>query len=95
MKAVYESLLGLEVSKGNWDGAQWTITGNIKREHQPRPFDSAYDFEEWVKKNIRCSTIDFDSESCQFFAYAKSKQRAISFVKSIEKKFEKIKKIVG
>ena len=98
MNTTYTSHLGLQVWKGDWEGAEWTVTGVVKREHQVTPgttFDSAYDFEDWVKKNIRCESVQFDSEYCQFFAYAKTKQRALGFLKAIEKKFEKLKKKVA
>ena len=91
----YTSPVGISVSKGSWEGAQWTITGYPRKQFTIKEFDSAYDFEEYVKKNINCSNIDFDSESCQFFAYAKTKQRAVGFAKAIDKYFEKVRKIVG
>jgi len=90
MQVAYKSPLGLEVCKGDWEGAEWTITGNIKGKYQPRTFQSAYDFEEWVQRNIRCTNIIFDSEYCQFFAYAMTKRRAVGFLKAIEKKIGKI-----
>ena len=46
--------------------------------------DSAYDFEEYIQEKIDCSGIDFDSEYGQFFAYAKSPERAVEWVKSVE-----------
>jgi hypothetical protein len=95
MQTVYTSPIGLSVSKGDWEDAQWTITGNLKEAFHVRSFESAYDFQDWVEKNIQCSSIEFDSEYCQFFAYAKSKQRATSFVKAIEKRLEKLKKLIG
>jgi hypothetical protein len=38
--------------------------------------------------------IDFDSEYCQFFAYAKTKNRALEFVKEIEDYFVKVKEML-
>ena len=95
MKIAYTSPMGLEVSKGDWEGSEWTITGNAKKEFTVKEFDSAYDFEEYIKEKVNCNNITFDSESCQFFAYAKTKQRAVGFAKAIEKYFEKVRKIVG
>jgi hypothetical protein len=38
--------------------------------------------------------VEFDSEFCQFFAYTKTKARAIKFATDIEKHFEKIRKLL-
>jgi hypothetical protein len=91
----YVSPMGLEVSKGGWEEAQWTITGNASVKYTVRPFDSAYDFEEFVKPKINCKGIEFDSESCQFFAYAKTEKRAIKFLKEIEEYFERLRAMAG
>jgi len=91
MKIAYTSPIGLEVSKGDWDGAEWTITGNARKELTVKEFDSAYEFEEFIQEKINCKAIVFDSESCQFFAYAKTKAQAVRFVKAIEKYFEKVR----
>ena len=56
-----------------------------------KEFESAYEFEEFVQKHIKCNGIEFDSEFCQFFAYAKTKASAIAFGKRIEKYFENIR----
>lgn len=86
--------IGLTIYKGDWDGASWTITGFPKQEMISHDFDSAYDFEDCIKRNVNCNGIDFDSEYCQFFAYAKTKARLVSFAKQIEKHFEKAKKMM-
>ena len=93
-KVIYTSPLGLEVIKFGWD-KNYTITGNAKREMTIKEFDSAYDFEEYIQEKINCKSITFDSEYCQFFAYAKTKQRALSFIQAIEKQFEKVREVVG
>ena len=95
MKIAYTSPMGLEVSKGDWEEAEWTITGNAKKEYTVRPFDSAYDFEEFVQPKINCKGITFDSESCQFFAYAKTEKRAVKFLKDIEEYFERLRAMAG
>ena len=56
-----------------------------------KEFDSAYDFEEFVQSKINCKGIEFDSEFCQFFAYAKTKARAIKFANDIDKYFAKVR----
>jgi hypothetical protein len=85
--------IGLSISKGDWDGAQWTITGFPRAEVIGHDYDSAYDFQEAVQRNVNCSGIEFDSEFCQFFAYAKTKARLVSFAKQIEKHYQKAKEV--
>jgi hypothetical protein len=86
--------IGLTIYKGDWEGAQWTITGNPKRDKTIKEFESAYDFEDFIKEKINCNGIEFDSEFCQFFAYAKTKASAIAFGKRIDKYFEKVRKML-
>ena len=93
--STYDSPIGLSVYKNSWEGARWTITGFPKLSAKLPKFDSAYDFEEVVKEKVNSSGIDFDSEYCQFFAYAKTKQRAIGFAKAIEKYFKKVEETVA
>lgn len=90
----YLSEVGLSVYKGDWAGAEWTITGNAKKEKTIKEFDSAYDFEEYIQKKIDCTDIKFDSEYCQFFAYAPTEERAIQFAKSIDDFFKKIRELI-
>ena len=91
----YKSPIGVSVYKGDWEDAQWTITGFPRKEFSIVDFQSAYDFEDLVKEKVNCKGITFDSEFCQFFAYAKTKARAVSFAKAIEKHFEKVRDLVG
>ena len=85
--------IGLTVYK--LDGSkEWSIAGNAKRELTVKEFDSAYDFEDFIKSKINCNGVEFDSEFCQFFAYTKTKSRAIMFATDIEKHFEKIRKLL-
>jgi hypothetical protein len=91
MSAIYVSPIGLKVFD---DGGSFTITGNPKSSETIVEFDSAYDFEEFVEKHINCKDIEFDSEFCQFFCYAKTKARALKFVNDIEKHFDKVKKML-
>jgi hypothetical protein len=86
--------IGLTIYKGDWEGAQWTICGNPKQSMTIKEFESAYDFEEFIKEHISCKGIEFDSEFCQFFAYAKTKASAIAFGNRIEKYFEKVRKML-
>jgi hypothetical protein len=82
--------LGLEVYR--LEGyKEWTISGNAKRAMTVKEFDSAYDFQDFVKEKINCKGIDFDSEYCEFFAYAKTKARAIKFANDIDGYFAKVR----
>jgi hypothetical protein len=83
--------IGLTIYKGDWEGAQWTITGSPKKTMTIKEFESAHDFEDFIKEKINCNGIEFDSEFCQFFAYAKTKAIAVAFGNRIEKYFEKIR----
>jgi hypothetical protein len=82
--------LGLEVYR--LEGyKEWTISGNAKRAMTVKEFESAYDFQDFVKEKINCKGIEFDSEFCEFFAYAKTKARAIKFANDIDKYFAKVR----
>jgi len=82
--------LGLEVYR--LEGyKEWTISGNAKRAMTVKEFESAYDFQDFVKEKINCKGIEFDSEFCEFFAYAKTKARAIKFANDIDKYFSKVR----
>ena len=85
---------GFGISKYEGDKS-YTITGYPKKEFRFRDFDGAYDLEEYIKKHVRCNGIEFDSEFCQFFAYAKSEQRAIKFCEDIEVWFNKVRELVA
>lgn len=76
------------------EGSDFTITGNPVEKYRIREFDSAYDFEEYVRKHVDCKGIEFDSEYCQFFAYAKTQHRAKRFAEEIIAWFETVKKLV-
>ena len=92
MDIIYDSPIGLDVSKYDYQEG-YTISGNVNSEHTIKEFECAYDFESWVKKKVVCKSIKFDSEYCQFFAYAKTKRDAIAFVKRIEKLCEKVQEM--
>ena len=89
-----KSPIGLSVSKGDWKGAQWTITGLVKKSVTVIEFDSTYDFEEFVQNKIDSEGIEFDSESGQFFAYAETEERAIRFLNEIEQYFKKVRDLL-
>lgn len=86
--------IGLTIFKLDEDKEEYTITGNLVKEYRFRDFDGAYDFEEYVQKHIDCSGINFDSEYCQFFAYAKTLDRAKQFVDDITAWVAKVKELV-
>jgi len=91
MSAIYTSPIGLRVYD---DGDSFSITGNPKISETIVEFESAYDFEELIQEKINCKGISFDSEFCQFFAYAKTKSSALAFVNRVEKHFEKVRKML-
>ena len=93
-KEIQKSEIGLVVVKYDFMDGEYTITGYPNREKTIKEFDSAYDFEDYIKNKVNCKGISFDSESCQFFAYAKSEARALSFLKAIEKQFQKIREVL-
>jgi hypothetical protein len=93
MQTIYKSPIGLAVEKFDWD-KDFTITGNANKSMTVKEFDSAYDFEEFIQEKIPCGDITFDSEYSQFFAYAKTENRAIEFVKAIEDYFAKVREML-
>jgi hypothetical protein len=90
----YESPIGLTVYQFK-DDSTVTITGNVSQKYTVKEFDGAYDFEEYIQKKIDCTGINFDSEYCQFFAYANTPDEGIAFAKSIENWFQHIRETVG
>lgn len=86
--------VGLTVYKGDWEGAEWTVTGNPKKEKTVKDFESAYEFEDFLKRKINCEGMSFDSEYCQFFAYSKSKTRAVKFAKAVDSYFGKVRELL-
>lgn len=76
------------------DDKDYTITGNLTREYCFKEYSSNYDVEEHLQKHIDCEGIDFDSEFSQFFAYAKTEERATRFCEEIKTFFDKIKELV-
>jgi hypothetical protein len=89
-----KSEIGLMVYRGDWTGAQWTITGYPKKEMTIREFDGAYEFEEFIQEKIDCTGIEFDSEYCQFFAYSDTEERAIRFLNDIEAYFKNVRDLL-
>lgn len=88
MKITYKSNIGLCVCKGDWEGAQWTLCGYPNKDIVGR-HTTVYEFEDIIKHQLDCRGIEFDSESGEFYAYAKSSKRLISLLTKIEKYFEK------
>jgi len=86
--------IGFTIFKLDEDREEYTVTGTVIKEYRFRDFDGAYDLEEYIQKHVDCSDITFDSEYCQFFAYAKTLDRAKKFVEDITAWFEKVKELV-
>jgi len=93
MQNIYKSPLGLSDEKYDWD-KNYTITGKLLKSETMKEFDGAYEVEEFIQAKINCEGIDFDSEYCQFFAYAKTKVRALEFVNEIEDYFSKVREML-
>ena len=95
-KKLFEKVypFGFEINKYEGDKG-YTITGNLRKEYCYKEYNSNYDVEEHIQKHVWCHEIEFDSESSQFFAYAKSEQRAIKFCDDIQVWFDKVKEIIG
>ena len=93
MKDIYYPV-GFTIFKLDEDKEEYTITGNIAKAYQFRDFDNAYDLEEYIRKHIDCSDIDFDSEYCQFYAYVKTLDRAKQFIEDITTWVTKVKEMV-
>jgi len=87
----YVSPSGIEVYQFE-DSDTIHISGNPPQSYTGIEFDSAYDFEEYVKDYVNSDGIGFDSEYSQFFAYTKTPNRAIKFVKDIEQWFDGFRK---
>lgn len=85
---------GFQVNKYEGD-KDYTITGNLTREYCFKKYSSNYDVEEHIQEKVNCDGIDFDSEYCQFFAYAKTEERAIQFCDDIQAWFNNIKELVN
>jgi len=94
MQSIYKSPLGLSVEKYDWD-KNFTITGKLLKSMTMKEFDGAYEVEDFIQEKINCNGISFDSEYCQFFAYAKTKAKAVNFVKAIENHFSKVREMLG
>jgi hypothetical protein len=86
--------VGFLIYKLDEDKEEYTVTGKIANAYKFRDFESAYDLEEYIRKHIDCSSITFDSEYCQFFAYTKTVDRAKKFVEDITTWVVKVKELV-
>jgi hypothetical protein len=93
-KTHYESPIGLEVYQFD-DSDTICISGNVPQKYTVVEFDSAYDFEEYVRDYVDSDGIEYDSEYSQFFAYAKTPERAIKYVNDIENWFANIRSITS
>ena len=79
--------LGIYESKLN----DFYITGYPSAKVLGHSYEDAYAFEEAVKRNVDCSGITFDSESCQFWANAQTEERLVKFANDIKEHYLKAK----
>ena len=87
--------VGFTIFKLDEDREEYTVTGYLAKEYRFKDFDSAYDLEEYIQKHIDCSGMNFDSEFCQFYAYAKTLDRAKQFVDDITAWMDKVKELIS
>ena len=74
----------------------WTVTADLRALETFENYYSNYDIRNKLLENgVLLKTTDEDSESCQFFAYFKTKQSAESFIKRLTKYVEKRKEILS
>jgi len=69
----------------------WAVTGYPSRNFTKRNWDGAYEFEAFIKNNLDCSKVEFDSEYCQFSAYFENKAQAEKFVNDVDNLFQREK----
>jgi hypothetical protein len=70
------------------------ITGYPDYKKLGHSYDSVYDFEDAVQRLVDCSGINFDSESCQFWAYSTTSERLVKFADDIKAHFEKAQNLI-
>lgn len=85
--------IGFEICPPLKNSTQYWMTGYPNSKILGHDYSTAYDFEDVVKKNIDCSDIMFDSESCQFFAYAETSERLERFANDIKEHFSNAKQL--
>lgn len=85
----------LKPYKGNGD-KHWTVTADLRALETFDNCESNYDVVERLKANkILVHSIEEDSEYCQFFAYFKTKQAGLNFIKRLAKYVEKRKQLIA
>lgn len=89
---IKEYAVGLTIYQNEHD---YYITGYPNQMFTVRQWDSAYDFENFVKKHFDYTDIQFDSETCQFFAYAHTEKQAILLCDNIEEHFTKVREMLN
>jgi hypothetical protein len=89
-KTTINSHTGFAITKGSWEGAQWTLMG------WPLPaYQFAYDVEEMLLEKVgKVDGMETDSEFCMLCIYFKNKASAVSYLKKVEKYLDTVKKMV-
>lgn len=78
------------------DDKHWTVTADLRALETFDNCESNYDVVERLKNNkILVHSFQEDSEYCQFFAYFKTKQAALNFIKRLGKYVEKRKQLIA
>lgn len=77
------------------EGKSWSLTGSPNKEYRFRDYDSAYDIQDHLKEKVgTMQNMQWDSESCQLWAYFPNKKVAVTYLKKIEKYLEEVKALV-
>ena len=89
MKKEINTEIGLSIHE--YKPNEFYITGYPNAQALGHSYEDAYAFEEAIRRNIDCTDICFDSESCQFWAYAHTEERLIKFANDIKEHYLKAK----
>jgi hypothetical protein len=75
---------------------EWTVTADLRSLETFEDYNCNYTIVEKLKENkVLSDKTSEDSESCQFFAYFKTKQSADNFVKRLAAYVEKRKQLIN
>jgi hypothetical protein len=79
---------GLRILNLNWGDSKWVLYGKPNPNNFGLKGTKAREFEEFLKVNISCDNITFDSDYSEFFAYAETRERIESFCDDAIKKLK-------
>ncbi len=79
---------GLRILNLNWGESKWVLYGKPKLDKFGLQYKTIIEFEKFLRSNISCDDITFDSDYMEFFAYAETKERIESFCDEAVKIFK-------